>query len=509
MSETAAYAHPALEPVNDYNRKLQDNVHPSEWQNPTPSGRYNLVVIGAGTAGLVTAAGAAGLGAKVALIERDLMGGDCLNVGCVPSKALISSARRAADVQRAESYGITTDKPDVDFSAVMDRMRRIRAGISPHDSAQRFSELGIDVYLGNAQFTGPDTVEVGGQTLHFARAAIATGARAAELPIPGLSEVDYLTNETVFSLTERPEHLAVIGAGPIGCELAQTFQRLGTQVTLIEAEPRILPREDDDAARVVEAAMKRDGVTLICGGKTLSIEQGDAGEKRLNFECEGEQYQVAVDQILLGVGRAPNVESLNLEAADVKYDKTGVQVNDYLQTSNRRIYAAGDVASKYKFTHAADAMARIVIQNALFFGRAKASALTVPWCTYTEPELAHVGLNSEQAKAHDRHAQTIEIAMSELDRAQLEGHEEGFLRVHVDKKARIFGATVVGHHGGELIAQIVTAMTAGQTLGALAKVIHPYPTHSEIVKKAADAYQRQKLTPTVKRLFERFLSLRR
>jgi pyruvate/2-oxoglutarate dehydrogenase complex dihydrolipoamide dehydrogenase (E3) component len=496
-SNLTEYAHPALEPLNEYNRKLQDNVHPADWQNPTPSGRYNLVVIGAGTAGLVTAAGAAGLGAKVALIERDLMGGDCLNVGCVPSKALISSARRAAEARGAGSYGINTTEPDVDFNAVMNRMRQIRGEISPHDSAQRFSDLGIDVYLGNAQFTGPDTVEVAGQTLQFARATIATGARATELPIPGLSEVDYLTNETVFSLTERPKRLAVIGAGPIGCEMAQTFQRLGSQVTLIEAEPRILPREDEDAAHVVEAAMQRDGVQLICGGKTLNIEQGEASERRISLECEGQQHQVEVDQILLGVGRAPNVESLNLEAADVNYDKTGVQVNDYLQTSNKRIYAAGDVASKYKFTHAADAMARLVIQNALFFGRSKASALTVPWCTYTDPELAHVGLNSEQAKADARYSQTIEIAMRELDRAQLEGHDDGFLRVHVDRKGRILGAT------------LVAAMTTGQTLGSLAKTIHPYPTHSEIIKKAADAYQRQKLTPKVTRLFERFLAFRR
>jgi len=500
--------HPALEPLDEHNRQLQQHVHPAGWENPKPSGRYNLVVIGAGTAGLVTAASAAGLGARVALIERDLMGGDCLNVGCVPSKALLSSARRAADVRTAGAHGVQAGQAEVDFAAVMARMRRIRRELSPHDSVQRFSDLGIDVYLGHARFTGAETVEVAGQSLRFSRAAITTGARAAALPIPGLRDVDYMTNETVFSLSERPGRFAVIGAGPIGCEMAQAFQRLGSQVTLIEAAGRILPREDEDAAAVVARALERDGVRLMCGGKTMNMEQVASGEKRIDLRREGQQERVEVDEVLLGVGRAPNVETLNLEAAGVKYDKTGVHVDERLKTSNKRIYAAGDVASTFRFTHAADAMARILIQNALFFGRARASALTIPWCTYTDPELAHVGLNREQANQRAG-VQTIEIPTQDLDRYQLEGHTEGFLRVHVDKKGRILGATLIGRHAGDLIAQIVSAMTAGQSLDSLSGIIHPYPTHSEIMKKAADAYRRQKLTPTVAQLFRKFLAFRR
>ena len=504
--------HPALHPLDEHNRKHQASVHPPNWRNPVPEGRYNLVVIGAGTAGLVSAAGAAGLGAKVALIERDVMGGDCLNVGCVSSKALISSARAAADVRDAGAWGVDAELRDIDFAAAMQRMRKIRGDISPHDSVQRFSDLGIDVYLGSARFTSDQTVEVEGTTLRFARAVIATGARAVELPIPGLSNVDYLTNETVFSLTQRPRHLAVIGAGPIGCELAQTFRRLGSQVTLIEAEPRILPREDEDAAAVVEQAMQRDGVELICGGKTVGIERRDDGNKLIRLNCQGRDHELEVDQILLGVGRAPNVESLNLEAADVRYDKAGVTVNDHLQTSNPRIYAAGDVASKHKFTHAADAMARIVIQNALFaigpFGRARAGALTIPWCTYTDPEIAHVGINRSDA-AHRDDVQTIQIDMADVDRARLEGHEQGFLRVHVTQKGKILGATLVARHAGDMISQVVAAMTAGRSLGTLAKVIHPYPTHAEVIRKAADAFNRGRLTPRVRSIFKTLLAWRR
>lgn len=502
---------PALNPLDEYNRKLQSSVHPTDWVNPTPSGRYNLVVIGAGTAGLVTAAGAAGLGAKVALIERSLMGGDCLNVGCVPSKALIRCARAYADARDASEYGVrVTGDIAVDFPAVMERMRRLRAGIAPHDSARRFTELGIDVFIGQASFEANKRVRVGEHVLEYARAVIATGARAVELPIPGLAEAGYLTNETVFSLTELPPRLAVIGAGPIGCELAQSFARFGSQVTLIESEGHILTREDQDAAKRVDAALRRDGVKIVCGGKTVKIER-NGDERVITLECRGETHHVKFDQILVGVGRAPNVDGLNLEAVGVEYDpRQGVKVNDRLRTTNRHIFAAGDICSRFKFTHTADAMARIVIQNALFLGRSKVSALTVPWCTFTDPEIAHVGLYEHEAREQGVDVQTFTVELSDVDRAILDGEDEGFLKVHVKKGSdKIIGATIVASHAGDMISEITLAMTAGVGLGTLAKTIHPYPTQAEVIKKVADAYGRTRLTPVVKWLFEKILAWRR
>ena len=511
VTESASMSIEALNPLDEHSRRLQANTHPPEWVNPEPSGRYNLVVIGAGTAGLVTAAGAAGLGAKVALIEKHLMGGDCLNVGCVPSKALIRCARVAADARAAGEYGVgITGDIHVDFAAVMERMRRLRAGISPNDSVQRFRDLGIDVFLGQGRFSGSDTIEVADKRLRFARAVIATGARAIAPPIKGLAEAGYLTNETVFSLTELPRRLAVIGGGPIGCELAQTFARFGSMVTLIQAGEHILPREDPDAARRVEAAMTRDGVTVICGGETAEVRR-QGQEKIIDVQCGGQQHELTVDAILVGVGRAPNVEGMGLDTIGVEFDnRAGVTVNDRLQTTNPRIYAAGDICSKYKFTHAADAMARIVIQNALFFGRSKASALTIPWCTYTDPEIAHVGMYEKDVREAGIDVQTFTVELSDVDRAILDGEEEGFLKVHVKKGSdKILGATLVSRHAGETISEITLAMTAGIGLGTLARTIHPYPTQAEVIKKAADAYNRTRLTPFVKSLFSRFLAWRR
>ncbi len=298
-----------LEPRDEFNLQLEANVHPQDWKNPVPTGRYNLVVIGAGTAGLVTAAGAAGLGAKVALIERSLMGGDCLNVGCVPSKGIISAARVAAGVRRAGEFGVAIpDGVQVDFATAMQRMRRLRARISPNDSAERFRKLGIDVYFGQASFLDSNTVDVDGTQLKFKRAVIATGARASAPPIPGLNAVDYLTNESLFSLTELPRRLGVIGAGPIGCEMAQAFASLGSEVFLVEAEHGILPREDRDAAEIVQKAMERDGVKLLCCGKNLTL-RNDA-RIHLTVDSHGRSYDEPIDKLLVSVGRAPNVENL-------------------------------------------------------------------------------------------------------------------------------------------------------------------------------------------------------
>jgi pyruvate/2-oxoglutarate dehydrogenase complex dihydrolipoamide dehydrogenase (E3) component len=495
-----------VQPWDEHNQALARNVHPGDWVNPEPASRYNLVVIGAGTAGLVTAAGAAGLGAKVALVERDLMGGDCLNTGCVPSKALIRAARAWAEVRDAEAFGVEVPPGSkVNFPAVMDRMRRLRAGISKNDSARRFRDLGVDVFLGEGRFSGRDTVEVAGKTLRFKKAVIATGARAAVPPIPGLADAGYLTNETVFSLTALPRRLGVIGAGPIGCELAQAFARFGSQVYLVETQHGILPSEDRDAAEMVLQSLRRDGITLLCCGGDLKVAKTAEG-KRLTVDSHGKHYDIPVDGILVGVGRRPNVENLGLEAAGVAVEKSGVSVNPRLQTTNPRIYAAGDICSPYKFTHAADFQARIVIQNALFFGRAKASALTIPWCTYTDPEIAHVGLYERDASAKGIRVKTFVQDFADVDRAVLDGETEGLVKVHVREGTdEILGATVVGRRAGEMLPELTVAITQGIGLGRIARVIHSYPTQAEAIRKLGDQYNRTRLTPFVKGLFRRWL----
>jgi pyruvate/2-oxoglutarate dehydrogenase complex dihydrolipoamide dehydrogenase (E3) component len=500
-----------LAPADEYDTRLFANVHPEDWVNPEPAARYNLVVIGAGTAGLVAAAGAAGLGARVALVERRLMGGDCLNFGCVPSKALIRASRVCATINHAANYGIAPGaSAEVEFGAVMERMRRLRAELSGNDSAARFKGLGVDVFLGEARFIGRDAAEVDGKRLNFSRALIATGARPAAPPIPGLAETGFLTNETVFALTELPRRLAVIGAGPIGCELAQAFRRFGSEVWLLEALEQILPREDRNVAAIVERAIVGDGVELLTGCKVVSVRTGAAG-RVVRLGHRGANREIEVDDILVTAGRTPNVEEIGLEAAGVEYDrKSGVRVDDYLQTTNPRIFAAGDVCSAVQFTHLSDAHARIVIRNALFFGRDRASRLTIPWCIYTDPEIAHVGLSEADAAAGGVAIRTFVQEMSAVDRAVLDGETAGMAKVHVREGGdQIVGATIVAAHAGETISQLTLAIAAGIGLGRIAGVIHPYPTQAEAIKKIADAYNRTRLTPSRKRLLERLLAWRR
>lgn len=511
---------PLVLPNDEHNRKLVENVHPSDWINPEPSGRYNIVVIGAGTAGLVTAVIAAGVGAKVALIERHLMGGDCLNVGCVPSKGMIRAARAWADLKHADEFGLHIPAGvKYDFGAAMARMRKLRARISHTDSARRYKSLGVDVYIGDARFVDRKTVQVtgpaGDRALTFVKAAICTGARASAPPAPGLQEAGYLTNETVFSLTELPQRLGVIGAGPIGCELAQAFARFGSQVYLIEALHGMMPNEDRDAAAIVEHAMLNDGVTLLCCGKDLKVAKTEAG-KRLTVDSHGKPYDVTVDEILVGVGRTPNVEGLGLEAAGVACGKGGIEVNARLQTTNPDIFAAGDVCSQYKFTHAADAMAQIVIQNALFphplgLGYASTESLIMPWCTFTEPEIAHVGLYEAEAKAKGLDVETYTFKLDEVDRAILDGEEEGFARVHIQKGSdKLLGATIVAAHAGDMIGEFSVAMKAGAGAKTIAATIHPYPTQAEVTKKVINLWRKAHFTSGTKNfLMKLFAWMRR
>jgi len=501
-----------VEPRDKYNESLIANVHPSERKNPVARNPYNVVVIGAGTAGLVTAAASASLGARVALIERSLLGGDCLNVGCVPSKGLIRAATALADVRDAHAFGVRLNgtKPEVDFGAVMERMRKLRAQISENDSVQRFTEMGVDVFLGDATFVDPRTIKVGDERLRFAKAVIATGARAAAPPISGLENVSYLTNETLFNLTERPKKMAIIGGGPIGCEMAQTFQRLGTEVSLIELAAHVLVREDQDGAAIVQEALARDGVHLALHAEKILDIREENGLKQVRYYCGDSQKEctVDVDALLVAVGRAPNVEGLGLEQAGVVYDaRKGVQVSDQLQTSNPRIYAAGDVCSRYQFTHAADFLARTVIANALFPGHQKASALTIPWCTYTDPQIAHVGVTEHGAVEQGIEIDTFKQDLADVDRAILDGETEGFVKVHVAKGTdKILGATVVARHAGDMIGELVMAMTNKMGLGKIAKVIHPYPTQAEAIRRVGDLYNRTRLTSTAQKWMQRWFA---
>ncbi|NMG75913.1 mercuric reductase [Aromatoleum diolicum] len=494
-------------PADAIEHERLENVRPAAWRNPQPANCYGLVIVGGGTAGLVAAHAAAALGARVALIERNLLGGDCLNVGCVPSKAILRTARLYAEMRDAGQYGARTPADvRVDFAAAMARMRGIRARISRADSVRRLSAAGVDVFFGQARFTGMDALSADGATLRFKKAMIATGSRPDTPSIPGLVEAGFLTNENVFDLTGLPRRLLVIGGGPLGCELAQAFCRFGAQVTIAQHWPLFLPREERDAAQLLADAFARDGIEVRLNTRAVAV-RVEGGQKFVDLVSDDYHSTVAVDAILTGTGRVPNVDDLNLEGAGVDYDKAdGIRVDDFLRTSNRRIYAAGDACLAHKFTHTADASARIVVRNALFHGRQRMSALTIPWCTYTDPAIAHVGLYVSEANRRNIPVKTFTIPMHEVDRAIADGEETGFVKIHVKERTdRILGATIVARHAGDMINEITLAMVAGIGLRTLARVIHAYPTQGEAIRKAADAYKRTRLTPTIRSLLRRWL----
>ncbi len=491
---------------DDHADRLAALVGSRHWTNPVPARAYDLVVLGGGTAGLVSAMGAAGLGARVAIVERHLLGGDCLNTGCVPSKALLRAARAVGEIRNAAELGVQVPAPTVDFPAVMKYMQARRLTIAEHDAAARLRGAGVDVFFGDARFIDRRTVAVGDVRLGFSRAVIATGGRPAAPPIEGLDAVPFLTNENVFALTTLPRRLLIIGAGPIGCELAQAFARFGSAVTMFDQGPQILPHEDADAAAIVHRQLERDGVRLELGvsidrvasvnGDTLVSYHRDHGSGAVS-------ERIAGDALLVATGRAPNIDQLGLEAAGVATTTDGVVVSDRLQTTNRRIFASGDVCSKFKFTHVADAQSRIVLQNALFFGRRKASALVIPWVTYTDPEIAHVGVSAREVRESGGRLRTITVDLADVDRAVVDNETDGFVRVH-HEGGTLRGCTIVARHAGEMIGEATYALTHGGTLAGLSSTIHPYPTQSEALRKAGDAYRRESLTPGVRRWFERY-----
>ncbi|HME60516.1 MAG TPA: mercuric reductase, partial [Candidatus Binatia bacterium] len=440
----------------------------------------------------------------------NLMGGDCLNVGCVPSKSLIRASRAWHEVLGGTRFGVSlAGEPKIDFAAVMARMRKLRADISEHDSVERFTKLGVEVFIDNGRFAGPNAIEVDGAKLQFDRAVIASGARAAVPTLPGLEESGFYTNETIFTLTELPRRVAVIGAGPMGCELAQSFQRFGSEVSLLTHGGEILPKEDGDAAAIVRRQMEEDGVRIVTGAELERVSATGSG-KKLNLSVGDRKAEIECDAILVCIGRTPNLENLGLEEAGVRYTARGVEVDARLRTTNPRIFAAGDICSRFKFTHAADAMARIVIANALFMARRKVTDLVIPWCTYTDPEIAHVGYYEKDARVAGFDVATITQPLHDVDRAILDGETEGFARVHYDKKTgRILGGTIVARHAGEMIGELTVAMAAKQSVGVLSSTVHPYPTQAEALRKIGDAYMRTKLTPLVKKLFARWLAWRR
>lgn len=466
----------------------------------------DICVIGGGAAGLSVAAGAAQMGARVVLIEAGRMGGECLNTGCVPSKSLLAAARVAQDVRNAARFGIGVPQPEIDFAAVQARTRRVIDAIAPHDSEERFTALGCRVVRARARFIDDCTVEAGGQRIGARRFVIATGSRPAIPDIPGLGEVPYFTNETLFDNTVLPEHLVIIGAGPVGCEMAQAHRRLGAGVTLIDLGP-MLPRDDPDSVAVLRKVFRAEGIDLVEKAEILRVERGAPG---IGVVLAGarEERRVEGSHLLVATGRRPNVEKLWLEAAGVRFGPRGIEVDAALRTSNRRIYAAGDVAGGPQFTHLAAYHAGIILRNALFRLPAKTDIRSLPWVTYTDPELAQAGMT--EAEAREARRGGIRVLCADFagnDRARTEGATEGLIKLVVTKRGRVLGATILGRHAGELILPWVLAIREGLRIGAMAGAIVPYPSLSEISRQAAGSFYTPVLFGRPARALVRFLGM--
>ena len=462
---------------------------------------YDLIGIGGGTAGLVSTAGAAYLGVSAALVEKSALGGDCLWTGCVPSKALIASARLAHAMRHADELGLESASPAHAFSSVMARMREARGVIEHHDDPQRFRDMGVTVEFGSARFVASDTIEVEGVgRLKSKRIVIATGALPVAPPILGLAEAGYLDHHTIFEVDELTSSVAVLGAGPIGIEMAQLFARLGSSVTVIEAEPRILPRDDAELASQLQSILEVEGIEFRLGTRAERIDV-DGGSKIVTTDAGG---PLVVSEIFVATGRKPAIDGLDLDRAGVETRDGGVVVDDRLRTSNRGIWAAGDVTGGMQFTHVADYMAKTVLRNALIPGSARVNYDTVPTVTYTDPELAHVGLSHEEAQA--RGGDTFTYPFDDLDRAIVDGETHGLVKITADKKGRILAASVLGSHAGDLLLPLVLAKKNGLTLNDIADTIFPYPTMAEGVLRASNAFRRTKLDSVSGRVLTKVIS---
>lgn len=467
----------------------------------------NLVVIGAGAAGLITSYIGATVKAKVTLIEGHKMGGDCLNTGCVPSKALIRAAKLLNDARRAHDYGLRSQGMAVDFAAVMERVQKAIKKIEPHDSIERYTDLGVECITGYAKLTSPYSVEVNGKELLAKNIVIATGARPFVPPIPGLQEVNYLTSDNVWNLRKLPPRLVVMGGGPIGCELAQSFARLGSKVTMIEMAPGILIREDQEVADLVEKSLLRDGVEVLTNHQVTKVAQTGA-DVVVSCETPGQRVSVRCDAILVAVGRAANTDGLGLKELGIELTERGtIKVNDYLQTRYPNILACGDVVGPYQFTHMAGHQAWYASVNALFRGikKFKVDYSLVPAATYTDPEVARVGLNEQEAKQQNIPYEVVRYDLDDLDRAIVDGETQGFIKLlTVPGKDKLLGVTIVGHHAGDLIAEFVLAMKYGLGLNKILGTIHIYPTWSEATKLAAGAWKKEHVPEKVMPWLERF-----
>jgi pyruvate/2-oxoglutarate dehydrogenase complex dihydrolipoamide dehydrogenase (E3) component len=454
--------------------------------------RYDLAVIGGGTAGLVSAAVSAGIGARTALVEQHRLGGECLWTGCVPSKAILRSASVLHTLRHAAAYGIDCDGGRADFARVMERVRGIIRRIEPHDSPERFRGLGVDVIEGRARFVSPDEAEVAGRRIRSKRWILATGSRTAIPAIPGLEDAGYLTHETLWDLPALPESMLVLGAGPIGIEMAQAFARLGSRVTVVSEAERVLHREDPEITAILHGQLEREGIILHLSSEVIRV-RGDGDARVATIRTRTGEMEVRAAEILVATGRRPNVEEMGLDRIGVESTEKGVTVDAALRTSASNVWAAGDVAGPYRFTHVADYQARIAAPNALFPLRRKVDYRVVPWCTYTEPEVAHVGLTEEEARGEwgDK-AGVFRYDHDSLDRALCDGEPEGLTKLVLDPKGRIAGAHVVGPRAGETIHEAVLAVRHRLKLSDLSGMIHIYPTYPESLKRAADAFLRAK-----------------
>ena len=473
-------------------KELLDKVRPPDEKHPQPKPVYDLAVVGAGPAGLAAVDSATALGLSVALIERNRLGGNSLNAGSIPSKAIIGTARVFAAMCGAEEFGaLSPAEPRADFGAVMNRMKRIRARIAEYHSAHRLRAAGVDIFFGDARFMRSNVLAVDKTRLTFKKALIATGARSYPCDIPGLEAIGYQTSETIFDLTALPRRLAVIGGGPLGCELAQAFCRLGSHVNLIQNNPKFLPDEERDAAELLSWALSRDGVETRLN-TTVTGARMENGVKWLDTVSNEIKCYLEADEILLSIGRIPNVESLCLEKASIAFAPgRGITVDDFLRTTNPLVYAAGDVCMDRKFTNAAEASARMAVRNAFTGRRKRRSHLMIPWCTFCDPEIAHIGMHVREAREKGIPVKTFTVMMGDVDRAIVDGQDDGFVKIHVKEGTdTILGATIVASRASEMINEMSVVMSAGMGMRALANVLHTYPAQSEAIRLAALACAR-------------------